>query len=51
MIARLYVGDALADGLDETSSLVSQDDRECAFGVLAGQCVGICSTVKQGIRT
>lgn len=42
MVAGLHVGDTLADRLDNTSAFVSQDDGEGTFGVLAGQCVGIC---------
>lgn len=44
VIAGLYVGDALADGLDDTGTLMTEDDGEGTFGVLAGQCVGICSS-------
>lgn len=42
VVARLYVGDALTDRLDDTSTLVTKDDGEGTLGVLAGQCVGIC---------
>lgn len=42
MVAGLHVGDTLTDGLDDTGTLVSQDDGERALGVLAGQSVGIC---------
>lgn len=42
MVARLHVGDALADRLNNTGALVSEDDGEGTFWVLAGQCVGIC---------
>lgn len=42
VVARLHVGDALTHGLDNTSSLMAQNDGEGAFGVLAGQRVGIC---------
>ena len=45
-VSGLDVGDALSYGLDDTGTLVSQDDRERAFGVLAGQRVCICSTFK-----
>lgn len=41
MIAGLDVGDALADGLDDTSTLVSQDDGEGTLGILAREGVGI----------
>lgn len=42
MVARLHVGDTLAYRLDNTSTLVPQDDGEGSLGVLAGQSVGIC---------
>jgi hypothetical protein len=42
VVARLDIGDALTNRLDNTSSLVSQDDGESTFRVLAGQGVGIC---------
>lgn len=41
-VANLYVGDAFADGLDDTSTLVPEDDGESALRVLSRQCVGIC---------
>ena len=41
-VANLYVGDALADRFDDTGTLMSEDNREGALGVLAGECVGIC---------
>lgn len=42
VITRLHVGDALTNRLNNTGTLVSQDDGEGTFWVLAGQCVGIC---------
>lgn len=42
MVAGFYVCDTLADGLDDTSTLVSKNNGESTFRVLAGQCVGIC---------
>ena len=42
VVAGLYVCDALTDRLDDTSTLVSEDDGENTLRVLAGQCVGIC---------
>lgn len=42
MVTRLHVGDTFTDRLNNTGTLVPQDDREGTFGVLAGQCVGIC---------
>jgi hypothetical protein len=42
VVARLYVGDALADGLDITGALVTKDNGEGTLGVLARECVGIC---------
>jgi hypothetical protein len=41
VVARLHVGDTLADGLDDTSTLVSQNNGESTLGVLSGQCVRI----------
>lgn len=41
VVADLHVGDALADGLDDTGALVSEDDGEGTLGVLAGERVGI----------
>lgn len=43
VVAGLHVGDALANGLDNTSSLVSQNDGEITLGILAGEGVGICN--------
>jgi hypothetical protein len=42
VVTRLDVGDALANGLDNTGTLVSEDNRESTFGILARECVGIC---------
>ena len=41
MVTRLDVGHTLANRLDDTGTLVSEDDGESTLGVLAGQCVGI----------
>jgi hypothetical protein len=41
VVADLYVGDALADGLDDAGTLVSEDDGEGALGVLAREGVGV----------
>jgi hypothetical protein len=41
VVARLHVCDALADGLDDSSALVPEDNGECTLGVLSGECVGI----------
>lgn len=41
VVAGLHVGDALADGLDDTGTLVTEDDGEGTLGVLAGESVGI----------
>ena len=41
IVAGLYRGDALANGLDNSSTLVSQDDGESTLGILAGERVGI----------
>jgi hypothetical protein len=42
MVTRLDVGDTLAYRLDNTSTLVSQNNGESTLRVLAGQSVGIC---------
>ena len=42
MVAGLYIGDALTDGLDVSGTFVTEDDWEGTLGVLAGECVGIC---------
>jgi hypothetical protein len=42
VVTRLDVGDALADRLDNTGTLVSKDNGESTLGVLAGESVGIC---------
>lgn len=44
MVTGLDVGDALTNGLDETSTLVSEDDGESTFGVLSGEGVRIYSS-------
>ena len=41
VVAGLYAGDAFAHLLDYCAALVTEDRRECAFRVLAGQGVGI----------
>lgn len=42
MVTGLYICDTLANGLDNTSTLMPEDNGESTLGVLAGQCVGIC---------
>jgi hypothetical protein len=42
IVANLYVCNALADRLNDTGTLVTEDNGECALGVLSGECVGIC---------
>lgn len=42
VVAGLHIGDTLANRLDDTSALMTQDDGEGSLGVLAGQGVGIC---------
>lgn len=42
VVARFYVCNALANGLDNASTLVPENDGESTLGVLAGECVGIC---------
>ena len=41
MVAGLDVGDALTNGLDDTSTLVTEDNGEGTLGILAGERVGI----------
>lgn len=42
-VTGLDVGDALADRLDDTGTLVSEDNGESALRILAGEGVRICS--------
>lgn len=42
VVAGLHVGDSLSHRLDDTSTLVTQDDGEGTLRVLAGQGVCIC---------
>lgn len=42
-VAGLDVGDALADRLDDTSTLVSEDNGESALGILSRESVRICN--------
>jgi hypothetical protein len=42
VVASLHVGDALADRLDNTGTLVSKDNGESTLGVLAGESVCVC---------
>jgi hypothetical protein len=42
VVTRLHICDALTNGLNDTSTLVPEDDGEGTLGVLARQCVGIC---------
>lgn len=42
MVTRLDVGDALTNGLDDTSTFVTQDDGEGTLGILSGESVGVC---------
>jgi hypothetical protein len=42
VVTSLHIGDALADGFDNTGTLVSKDNGESTLGVLAGEGVGIC---------
>lgn len=41
MVADLDICDSLADGLDDTGALVTQDDGESTLGILAGERVGV----------
>jgi hypothetical protein len=41
VVTGLDGGHTLADGLDDTRTLVAQDDRESTLRVLTGQSVGI----------
>ena len=42
VVAGLHGGDALADRLDDTGTLMTEDDGESTFGVLSGEGVGVC---------
>lgn len=41
MVARLDGGNALADGLDDSSAFVTEDNGEGTLGVFSTECVGI----------
>jgi hypothetical protein len=41
VVTGLNGGHTFADRLNDTSTLVTQDDRESTLGVLSGQSVGI----------
>lgn len=41
VVADLNGGHALADGLDNTGTLVTEDNGESTLGILAGKSVGI----------
>jgi hypothetical protein len=43
MVSRLNTRHALTDRFDDTSAFVTEDNGESAFGVFAGEGVGICS--------
>lgn len=45
VVTGLHVGDALTNGLNNTSTLVSENNREVALGVLSGERVGVYSLV------
>ncbi len=34
MVSRLHVGDSLSHGLDDTGTLVSENDGKCALRIL-----------------
>jgi hypothetical protein len=36
VVARLYICNTLADGLDDTSTLVPENDGESTLGILSG---------------
>jgi hypothetical protein len=42
IVANLYVCNALADRLNDTGALVTEDNGECALWILSRECVGIC---------
>src|SRR4029079_14241941 len=48
MVAWLDAGDAGTDFLDDTAAFVTEDYREHAFGVGAGQCEGVGVTNARG---
>lgn len=43
IVADLHVGDALTNGLNNTSTFVTEDDGESTLGILARERVGICT--------
>jgi hypothetical protein len=50
MIADLHIGDALTNALDYTTSLVTEDDRESAFGILARKRIRILMSGRGQVR-
>jgi hypothetical protein len=42
VVAHIDGGHTLADGLDNTGTLVTEDNWESTLGILAGESVGIC---------
>jgi hypothetical protein len=42
VVAHVDGGHAFADGLDNTGTLVTEDNGESTLGILAGESVGIC---------
>lgn len=42
VVAHVDGGHALADGLDNTGTLVTENNGESTLGILAGESVGIC---------
>lgn len=43
MVAGFDGCNALANGLDDASALMAEDDGKCAFRIFAGECVCICA--------
>jgi hypothetical protein len=47
MVTRLDVGYTLSNGLNDTGTLMTENNRESTLGVFSGECVGICSIFQQ----
>ena len=50
MVADFDICDALADALNDTTSLVAENDRESAFRILAGKRVGVLAGDEEAVR-
>jgi hypothetical protein len=45
VVARLHICDTLTNGLDDASTLVTQDNGESALRVLSGECICVYSSI------